>query len=117
MLFRSFGCVFVDAFSCGEVIAAGVGEREAARGAVEQACLQVCFEVRQLATDGGQRHAEPAAGGRQAAFLHDVHEKGHCFPTVHGYRSEERRVGKECVGTCRSRWWPCIYKNKIKTKK
>src|SRR3546814_16992656 len=23
-----------------------------------------------------------------------------------GYRSEERRVGKECVSTCRSRWWP-----------
>src|SRR3546814_14427000 len=22
------------------------------------------------------------------------------------YRSEERRVGKECVGTCRSRWSP-----------
>src|SRR3546814_14542158 len=22
-------------------------------------------------------------------------------------RSEERRVGKECVSTCRSRWWPC----------
>src|SRR3546814_11807041 len=22
-------------------------------------------------------------------------------------RSEERRVGKECVGTCRSRWSPC----------
>src|SRR3546814_20598194 len=21
-------------------------------------------------------------------------------------RSEERRVGKACVGTCRSRWWP-----------
>src|SRR3546814_13800445 len=21
-------------------------------------------------------------------------------------RSEERRLGKECVGTCRSRWWP-----------
>src|SRR3546814_14439237 len=21
-------------------------------------------------------------------------------------RSEERRVGKECVGTCRFRWWP-----------
>src|SRR3546814_18977005 len=21
-------------------------------------------------------------------------------------RSEERRVGKECVSTCRSRWWP-----------
>src|SRR3546814_11114115 len=23
-----------------------------------------------------------------------------------GFRSEERRVGKECVSTCRSRWWP-----------
>src|SRR3546814_17501594 len=23
-----------------------------------------------------------------------------------GYRSEERRVGKGCVGTCRSRWSP-----------
>src|SRR3546814_16276691 len=22
-----------------------------------------------------------------------------------GCRSEERRVGKECVSTCRSRWW------------
>src|SRR3546814_17167548 len=25
------------------------------------------------------------------------------FPAVK--RSEERRVGKECVSTCRSRWW------------
>src|SRR3546814_14197616 len=24
----------------------------------------------------------------------------------HDYRSEERRVGKECVSTCRSRWAP-----------
>src|SRR3546814_12307736 len=23
-------------------------------------------------------------------------------------RSEERRVGKECVRTGRSRWWPCL---------
>src|SRR3546814_19490369 len=26
-------------------------------------------------------------------------------------RSEERRVGKECVSTCRSRWSPYHYKN------
>src|SRR3546814_17782147 len=25
---------------------------------------------------------------------------------AHPYRSEERRVGKECVSTCRSRWSP-----------
>src|SRR3546814_11013291 len=30
-------------------------------------------------------------------------------------RSEERRVGKECVSTCRSRWSP--YHSKKKTKK
>src|SRR3546814_13291637 len=27
-----------------------------------------------------------------------------------GVRSEERRVGKECVSTCRSRWSPFHYK-------
>src|SRR3546814_19326627 len=29
-------------------------------------------------------------------------------------RSEERRVGKECVSKCRSRWSPYHYKNKYK---
>src|SRR3546814_17766694 len=29
-------------------------------------------------------------------------------------RSEERRVGKECVSTCRSRWSPSHYKKKNK---
>src|SRR3546814_16050399 len=28
-----------------------------------------------------------------------------------GYRSEERRVGHECVSTCSSRWLPSPYKN------
>src|SRR3546814_17154805 len=31
------------------------------------------------------------------------------------FRSEERRVGKECVSTCRSRWSP--YNQKTKTQK
>src|SRR3546814_12990273 len=31
------------------------------------------------------------------------------------YRSEERRVGKECVCTCRSRWSPVHKKKKKKT--
>src|SRR3546814_13230487 len=34
----------------------------------------------------------------------DAHEKEH---ELEGFaRSEERRVGKECVSTGRSRWWP-----------
>src|SRR3546814_20206648 len=32
----------------------------------------------------------------------------------HEDRSEERRVGKECVSTCRSRWSPYPYKKKTK---
>src|SRR3546814_10984444 len=32
-------------------------------------------------------------------------------------RSEERRVGKECVSTCRSRWSPYHSKKKKRTKK
>src|SRR3546814_17657660 len=31
-------------------------------------------------------------------------------------RSEERRVGKECVSTCRSRWSPYHYKKNKKNK-
>src|SRR3546814_15579873 len=31
-------------------------------------------------------------------------------------RSDERRVGKECVSTCRSRWSPYHSKKKIKYK-
>src|SRR3546814_16102270 len=32
-------------------------------------------------------------------------------------RSEERRVGKECVSTCRSRWSPYLSKKKNVTKR
>src|SRR3546814_4817830 len=36
--------------------------------------------------------------------------RARCFDkvtlTADAYRSEERRVGKECVSTCRSRWSP-----------
>src|SRR3546814_17181644 len=32
-------------------------------------------------------------------------------------RSEERRGGKECVSTCRSRWWPYHYKKNNKRRK
>src|SRR3546814_18291585 len=38
------------------------------------------------------------------------------FVDIHARcRSEERRVGKECVSTCRSRWSPDHYKKNHKT--
>src|SRR3546814_21097582 len=33
----------------------------------------------------------------------------YCSVRTRSPRSEERRVGKECVGTCRSRWSPYHY--------
>src|SRR3546814_7924861 len=63
--------------------------------------------------DGGERLRRP--GGEQPgeverlAQLVGAHVAGHRLgaggPRL-GDRSEERRVGKECVSTCRSRWSP-----------
>src|SRR3546814_2703088 len=44
-----------------------------------------------------------------AAFLEGEEmssASGSCTPLPPATRSEERRVGKECVSTCRSRWSP-----------
>src|SRR3546814_16448917 len=55
--------------------------------------------------------------GREAAVLvqDEGHAAGHARAEIGAgpaqydsgaARSEERRVGKECVSTCRTRWWP-----------
>src|SRR3546814_11833931 len=54
------------------------------------------------------RRARPATAairGRFRLFL-----LGWLDKMIRAVRSEERRVGKECVSTCRSRWWPYHYK-------
>src|SRR3546814_9741404 len=45
----------------------------------------------------------PAQRAVRASSRKDPTETG---GRCHGGRSEERRVGKECVSTCRSRWPP-----------
>src|SRR3546814_20816293 len=35
----------------------------------------------------------------------DVAFRDAAYGRVYNMRSEERRVGKECVSTCRARWW------------
>ena len=44
----------------------------------------------------------------QYSPLKDIEYKGKKYQKMTGLytRSEERRVGKECVSTCRSRWSP-----------
>src|SRR3546814_15410137 len=46
---------------------------------------------------------DPAKGQRRSGLDEDRH---HRLADLFGERSEERRVGKECVSTCRSRWSP-----------
>src|SRR3546814_12070663 len=77
---------------------------------------------------------EPGARRFKEAFLDDRNrtmvermapllERGNAFVAVgalhmpgdEGIRSEERRVGKECVSTCRSRWSRYHYKKKKST--
>src|SRR3546814_17941536 len=60
----------------------------------------LCFVQQSLVVQQG--HLAP----RAAITLFAMH--GRC------HRSEERRVGKECVSTCRSRWSP--YHSNKKTK-
>src|SRR3546814_19259371 len=52
--------------------------------------------------------AGSAAAARAARRSLDGVFSRHC----NALRSEERRVGKECVSTCRSRWSPDPYKKK-----
>src|SRR3546814_14825870 len=46
------------------------------------------------------------AGRVNAVMQCNSRERGSMTVTTEGSRSEERRVGKECVSTCRSRWAP-----------
>src|SRR3546814_11769990 len=63
-----------------------------------------------------------AAEQRRGAELGDVGQHRHFHrineAAIGGQvmRSEERRVGKECVSTCRSRWSPYHYKKKTANK-
>src|SRR3546814_13918749 len=54
---------------------------------------------------GGKERLAPISDRARAAIaqwsVHVAAESAWLFP-----RSEERRVGKECVSTCRSRWSP-----------
>src|SRR3546814_4872714 len=47
-----------------------------------------------------------AVGAIQGSFFIAYMQEIGLTGTLIGVRSEERRVGKECVSTCRSRWSP-----------
>src|SRR3546814_16446407 len=61
--------------------------------------------VAMVLTAGQRARVAPQEWQMSADFFTQAHPDA---------RSEERRVGKECVSTCRSRWSPYHYKNKEK---
>src|SRR3546814_16211144 len=62
----------------------------------------------------GERLADPSLEEQyrvitehyRAMLEHYDNHTGVNMARKHNGRSEERREGKECVSTCRSRWWP-----------
>src|SRR3546814_18879961 len=99
-LFRSFGGdrtpQAVGPPSCLEQVGAVDVSQRRERGAHEHGQRWVARAVRRRAgaSFGGELTSRESRGGRLSA--------SHVGPG----RSEERRVGKECVSTCRSRWSP-----------
>src|SRR3546814_14938065 len=66
--------------------------------------------IGRYAEEGAVRVVEGAVrGGQKPDRIAGLTRRGRA---VEGQRSEERRVGKECVSTCRSRWSPYNYKKK-----
>src|SRR3546814_15826573 len=58
------------------------------------------------------RSRRVASGTEEVGRARDMGAVSKFVEELCDYRSEERRVGKECVRTCRSRWSPYHYKKK-----
>src|SRR3546814_17294836 len=101
-LFRSVGRVLVGLHL--HVVAA---ERRPAQRAEREAA--VVARVDQLVVHWWRRrqHAQPAEGIDALEGVQALRRDGLAADAVEAVaRSEARRVGKECVSTCRSRWAP-----------
>src|SRR3546814_14668741 len=72
-----------------------------------------CQRTGGRAAYGGARAAE-CGGGRRALLPRRRRVSASCSGLGRPPRSEERRVGKECVSTGRSRWSPVHYKKTSK---
>src|SRR3546814_18648052 len=82
--------------------ASGFGQADASCVAVEENDAKVFLQRLYPSADARLTCAERERGTIEAEILSN------------GERSEERRVGKECVSKCRSRWSPYPEKKKNK---
>src|SRR3546814_7033965 len=92
-----------DIRDCGPAVVAYADSQDAADRAADALARQITeregeFRTRLLSPEAAiaEARAMIRAGASKSVVLADVQDN----------RSEERRVGKECVSTCRSRWSP-----------
>src|SRR3546814_2640642 len=69
-------------------------------------CSSDLREQRRLARTGCAHDRHELARAHGEVDAGECRDRGLALAVVHRDRSEERRVGKECVSTCRSRWSP-----------
>src|SRR3546814_19957556 len=96
--------------------ASAAQRRRRRRAPAARSALLVAVEARQkqgeergrlhIALRGGDRARSGAAGGGRCRLRSYPHRRGAMLRCRRLLRSEERRVGTECVRTCRSRWAP-----------
>src|SRR3546814_3116748 len=67
---------------------------------LKEVLAEVAPEAAENMSDGGE-----LASNRFEKLI-NIKDRGQIFRVDVDTRSEERRVGKECVSTCRSRWSP-----------
>src|SRR3546814_11905628 len=74
------------------------------------------FATARLPTMQGRRPSDNHGRAYPHVRFHQARcSENNCGRRRRRCRSEERREGKECVSTCRSRWSPYHYKKKIDT--
>src|SRR3546814_15379438 len=71
--------------------------------AATRAAKRLDFDGRSL-LDLSERQMSDLRGNKLAMIFQDPMTSLNPAYTIGNQRSEERRVGKECVSTCRSRW-------------
>src|SRR3546814_12328049 len=97
--------VFVDELDLGDLGFSGVAPEATVRPSYHPAVLLKLYVYGYLNRVQSSRRLEREAG-RNVEVMWLTGRLAPDHKTIADFRSEERRVGKECVSTCRSRWSP-----------
>ena len=74
--FAHGGALNIKALTC-------IGQRELARGAVQQGDARLALELTNMLADGRRRHIEQACRRAHAALLYDGCKNRHAFEIIH----------------------------------